>query len=132
MKEKKMIDMAREVLNNAYVPYSNYRVGAVVESSSGRLYTGCNIENMSFGLTVCAERVAIFKAISEGEKGFTRIVIVSDDSAIPIPCGACLQVMSEFSDDNLEIIVSSKDGRLERYKLTDLLPNPFKFDKRER
>ncbi len=132
MKEKKMIDMAREVLNNAYAPYSNYRVGAVVESSSGRLYTGCNIENMSFGLTVCAERVAIFKAISEGEKGFTRIVIVSDDTSIPIPCGACLQVMSEFSNDNLEIIVSSQDGRLERYRLTDLLPNPFKFDRRER
>lgn len=129
MKEKKMIDMAREVLQNAYAPYSRYKVGAVVEGSSGKLYAGCNVENMSFGLTTCAERVAIFKGISEGEKSFTKIVIISDDNSIPIPCGACLQVMSEFSSKDLEIIVSSKDGKLEKYKLADLLPNPFKFDR---
>ncbi|MGC8971109.1 MAG: cytidine deaminase [bacterium] len=128
MKEKKMIDMAREVLNNAYAPYSRYKVGAVVEGSSGKLYTGCNVENISFSLTICAERVAIFKGISDGEKSFTRIVIISDDNSIPTPCGACLQVMSEFSDKDLEIIVSSKDGKLERYKLSELLPNPFKFN----
>ncbi|MCX7796145.1 MAG: cytidine deaminase [bacterium] len=131
MNEKKMIDIAREVLNNAYAPYSKYRVGAVVETSSGNFYTGCNVENMSFGLTVCAERVAIFKAISNGEKSITRVVIISDDDSIPIPCGACLQVMSEFSDRDLEVIVSSRDGKLERFKLADLLPNPFKFNKEE-
>lgn len=129
MKEKKMIDMAREVSKNAYAPYSRYKVGAVVEGSSGRLYTGCNVENMSFGLTVCAERVAIFKGISEGEKSFTRMVIISDDDSIPIPCGACLQVISEFSTKDMEIIVSSKDGKLEKYKLAELLPNPFRFDR---
>ncbi|MBC7321011.1 cytidine deaminase [bacterium] len=126
---KKMIDIAREVLNNAYAPYSKYRVGAVVEASSGKLYTGCNIENMSFGLTICAERVAIFKAISSGEKSITKVVIVSDDDSIPIPCGACLQVMSEFSNRDLEVIASSKDGKLERFRLVELLPNPFRFDK---
>lgn len=129
MKEKKMIDIAREVLKNAYAPYSRYKVGAVVEASSGKLYTGCNVENMSFGLTICAERVAIFKAISDGEKIITRIAIVSDDESIPIPCGACLQVMSEFSNGDLEIVVSSRDGKLEKFKLIELLPNPFKLNK---
>lgn len=126
---KRMIDIAREALNNAYAPYSRYRVGAVVETSSGKLYTGCNVENMSFGLTVCAERVAIFKAISDGERSITRIAIVSDSDSIPIPCGACLQVMSEFSDGDLEVIVSSKDGKLESFKLVELLPNPFRFNR---
>lgn len=129
MKEKKMIDIAREVLKNAYAPYSRYKVGAVVEASSGKLYTGCNVENMSFGLTICAERVAVFKAISDGEKIITRIAIVSDDESIPIPCGACLQVMSEFSNGDLEIVVSSRDGKLEKFKLIELLPNPFKLNK---
>lgn len=129
MKEKKMIDIAREVLKNAYAPYSRYKVGAVVEASSGKLYTGCNVENMSFGLTICAERVAIFKAISDGEKVIARVVIVSDDESIPIPCGACLQVMSEFSNGDLEIVVSSRDGKLEKFKLIELLPNPFKLNK---
>ncbi len=129
MNEKKMIDIAKEVLENAYAPYSKYRVGAVVKTSSGKLYTGCNIENMSFGLTVCAERVAIFKAVSDGEKSITKVVIVSDGDSTPIPCGACLQVMSEFSDENLEIIVSSRDSKLEKFRLIDLLPRPFKLCK---
>lgn len=129
MNEKKMIDIAKEVLENAYAPYSKYRVGAVIETSSGKLYTGCNIENMSFGLTVCAERVAIFKAVSDGERSITKVVIVSDGDSTPIPCGACLQVMNEFSDEDLEIIVSSRDGKFERFKLIDLLPRPFKLCK---
>lgn len=124
-----MIDIAKEVLENAYAPYSKYRVGAVIETSSGKLYTGCNIENMSFGLTVCAERVAIFKAVSDGERSIVKVVIVSDGDSTPIPCGACLQVMNEFSDEDLEIIVSSRDGKFERFKLIDLLPRPFKLCK---
>lgn len=126
MKEK-LIDIAKDVLNRAYAPYSQYRVGSALETSSGKIYQGCNIENMSFGLTICSERVAIFKAISEGETSFKRIVVVSEDDSLPIPCGACLQVMSEFCDDDFEVILCSGNDKVEVYRLKDLFPKPFKL-----
>lgn len=125
--ERKLINMARDALDRAYAPYSRYRVGSALETSSGKIYQGCNIENMSFGLTICAERVAIFKAISEGETSFKRIVVVSADNSLPFPCGACLQVMSEFCDDNFEVILCSGNESIERYRLGDLLPKPFRL-----
>lgn len=124
---KKLINIARNMLNRAYAPYSHYRVSSVIETSTGKLYSGCNIENMSFGLTVCAERVAIFKAISEGETSFKRIVIVSADDSLPLPCGACLQVMSEFCDGNFEVILCSGNNNIETYKLKELFPKPFRL-----
>lgn len=129
--EKKLIDMAKDMLSKAYAPYSHYRVGSVIETSSGKVYSGCNIENMSFGLTICAERTAIFKAISEGERDFRRIVVVSDDDSLPVPCGACLQVMSEFCNDDLEVILCSGNDSIEIYRLKDLFPKPFRLTRTE-
>ncbi len=125
--EEKLIDIAKDVLNRAYAPYSQYRVGSALETSSGKIYQGCNIENMSFGLTICAERVAIFKAISEGEISFKRIVVVSEDDSLPIPCGACLQVMSEFCGGDFEVILCSGNDNVKIYRLKDLFPKPFKL-----
>ena len=114
--------IARE---NSYSPYSKFKVGAAVEMISGEIYTGCNIENASYGLTICAERTAIFKAVSFGERYIKRIAIScqgeKDDSSTNMPCGACLQVMTEFSNSDIDILI---DG-VGEFKLSQLLPKPF-------
>lgn len=121
---QKMIEIAKEASEKAYSPYSNYKVGASLLTKSGKIFTGCNIENASFGATICAERVAIFKAISEGEKEFEMIAIyVNDEKHIPSPCGICRQVMIEFAP-NLKLILSNGYD-YEIYKLEELLPYPF-------
>lgn len=121
---QKMIEIAKEASEKAYSPYSNYKVGASLLTKNGKIYTGCNIENASFGATVCAERVAIFKAISEGEKDFEMIAIyINDEKHIPSPCGICRQVMMEFAP-NLTLILSNRYD-YEMYKLEELLPYPF-------
>jgi cytidine deaminase len=120
-----LIERARKSLEMAYAPYSCYKVGAAIESVSGKIYTGCNIENSSYGLTICAERVAIFKAISEGESSFKRIVLVSSGETPPIPCGACLQVMAEFCDEDFEINIVKNNEEIEEFLLKDLFPKPF-------
>ncbi|MGB9682227.1 MAG: cytidine deaminase [bacterium] len=120
-----LIEKARKSLENAYTPYSLYKVGAAIEGASGKVYAGCNIENASYGLTMCAERVAIFKGVSEGEKSFKRIVIVSSVENPPLPCGACLQVMSEFCDENFEVYIGKDNGEIERFLLKELFPKPF-------
>lgn len=121
---QKMIEIAKEASEKAYSPYSNYKVGASLLTKSGKIFTGCNIENASFGATVCAERVAIFKAISEGEKDFEMIAIyINDEKHIPSPCGICRQVMMEFAP-NLKLILSN-GYEYEIYKLEELLPYPF-------
>jgi len=117
------LSAASEAANSAYSPYSRFRVGAAVLTRSGKVFTGCNIENASYGLTLCAERVAIFKAISEGEKEFVSLAICSAGSAYP--CGACRQVLHEFAPE-LEVILGDGLGtKSEQLKLADLLPNPF-------
>lgn len=120
MDRERLIQLAREVRHQAYAPYSNFRVGAALLGASGRVYTGCNVENISYGLTVCAERVALFKAVSEGEREFRAIAVVTDNAASP--CGACRQVLSEFGRD-MEVIIA-QDGRegYEILSLSDLLP----------
>lgn len=121
--DENLLDMAREAMKEAYVPYSHFQVGACLQTEDGRLFTGCNVENASYGLTNCAERTAIFKAISEGATRFTAIAIAAQ-SIPPWPCGACRQVLSEFCDD-LRILVTWDDDQVAESTLKELLPHSF-------
>src|SRR5262250_2356123 len=103
---------ALEVRNNAHAPYSHFLVGAALEDESGRVHTGCNVENATYGLTICAERVAVFKAISEGARTFRRIGIVADTDSLTPPCGACRQILWEFCGD-IEIVLGNPSGKSE-------------------
>jgi len=127
LKVSNLIEKAKKVRENAYAPYSKFKVGAVLETESGKIYTGVNIENSSFGLSMCAERIAIFKAVSEGETKFKRLVIVADTRDVVSPCGACRQVMSEFG--NFEVILSNVKGKMEVTNVEELLPKAFDFRK---
>ncbi len=123
MTVQELINKAKEAKTHAYAPYSNFSVGAAIETESGKVYTGCNVENSSFGLSMCAERVAIFKAVSEGETKFKRIAIVADTKGPVSPCGACRQVMAEFG--NFEVILSNENGNVEKTTVEELLPGSF-------
>ena len=112
---------ARKVRERAYAPYSNFQVGAALESTSGKVFTGCNVENISYGLTICAERNAVFAAIAAGVRSFRRIVVVADSKEPVTPCGACRQVLSEFAD-NMEIVSINLQSKKFRAKLSELLP----------
>ncbi|KRQ86647.1 Cytidine deaminase [Caloramator mitchellensis] len=124
MDYKELVEIAQKAKENAYVPYSNFRVGAALLTSDNKVFTGCNIENASFGGTNCAERTALFKAISEGYKDFKMIAITSDSDSLTFPCGICRQVLSEFGL-NMEIIVANKNSEYKIYKLYELLPFAF-------
>ncbi len=124
---QELIKMARDAMKNAYAPYSGFSVGAALLTESGKVYTGCNVENSSYGLTICAERVAVFKAVSEGEHQFLKIAIVSSSNELTFPCGACRQVLYEFADD-MEIILENKEG-IYVTRLKDLLPKGFRLKK---
>jgi cytidine deaminase len=119
-----VLEAARKVRPLAHAPYSQFKVGAALETPAGRIITGCNVENASYGLTICAERVAIVKAISEGETKFTRIAIVADTENPTPPCGACRQILWEFGGD-LEIILANLREVKGVYRMADLLPLPF-------
>jgi len=118
--------MALEVREKAYARYSGFRVGAALLTKSGKVFTGVNVENASYGLTVCAERVAVFKAVSEGEREFVAIAIASDSPEKTVPCGACRQVLYEFSED-MDVIMANRDGDYEVARLKDLLPRGFRL-----
>ena len=127
---KQLMDMAKEASKNSYSPFSRFAVGAAVYAASGKIYKGCNVENSSFGLTICAERCAIFKAISEGEKEIRAIAIYSPNTDSCYPCGACRQVMYEFQGagkDEEIIVVTEKLGELEIKKLSYFLPCGFRI-----
>lgn len=124
MESKNLVRMAREAMENAYVPYSKFRVGAALETQDGRVYTGCNIENASFGGTNCAERTALFKAISEGNRKFKKIAIISDSKDYTYPCGICRQVLSEWGLD-MEVIVADSNENYRTHKLSEILPYAF-------
>jgi len=109
---------------NAHAPYSKFRVGAALEDADGRVYTGCNIENATYGLTLCAERVAVFKAVSEGAREFRRIAIAADTDALTPPCGACRQILWEFCGD-IEMVLLNLSGQSEVVRLKDLFPRAF-------
>jgi cytidine deaminase len=121
---EKLIAAARVVRLNAHAPYSGFQVGAALETAGGNIVTGCNVENATYGLTICAERVAIVKAISEGHGKFTRIAIVADTDAPTPPCGACRQILWEFGGD-LEVILANLESVTGIYRLAQLLPLPF-------
>lgn len=125
MNVKKLIDAAKCVQENAYSPYSNFCVGAALLCGDGKIYTGCNIENSSYSATVCAERTAFFKAISEGQKDFTAIAVIGSDDKICMPCGVCRQVISEFCGADFKIICVNKTGEYKEYTLGELLPFSF-------
>ena len=125
MTKNHLIEKAKEVSRKAYAPYSNYKVGAALLTKSGKVYTGCNIENSSYGLTNCAERTAVFKAVSEGEMEFEEMVIYADSPNLPTPCGACRQVLSEFGSE-LKITIISNNEQMET-SISELLPLGFKL-----
>lgn len=122
--EKELIDAATDVRERAYAPYSNFKVGAAVETGEGDIYTGCNVESASYGLTVCAERVAIWKGISRGVTKFGRIAVVVDTEELTPPCGVCRQIIWEFCGD-VPVILSNLNGRSETIQMSELLPRAF-------
>jgi len=123
--ELSLIAAAREACQRAYAPYSGFCVGAALQTSSGRVFTGCNVENASYGLTICAEQVAVGRAVAEGERNFDAIAIVSKGGVMP--CGACRQVLAEFNPD-LRVIVADLEGSQghnREFRLSELLPEAF-------
>lgn len=118
----KLLELARQARENAYTPYSNYRVGAALLCKDGTVYTGCNVECASYGMTICGERTALCKAVSEGQREFTAIAIASEGAA-PYPCGACRQMLNEFAPD-MDVYVTW-DGHTQETTLRTLLPNGF-------
>ena len=124
MSHAALIAAARAVRLNAHADFSHFLVGAALEAADGRVFTGCNVENATYGLTVCAERVAVFKAISEGCRAFVRVAVVADTDAPTPPCGACRQILWEFGGD-LEVILANLTEQKARFSLAELLPHPF-------
>jgi cytidine deaminase len=125
---KNLMDNAKEASKNSYSPFSRFAVGAAVLTSTGKIYRGCNVENSSFGLTNCAERTAIFKAVSEGEREILAVAIYSPNSDSCYPCGACRQVLFEFQPDEYEIdVITENLGSLEIQKLSYFLPCGFRI-----
>jgi cytidine deaminase len=123
-----LLQIANKVKSNSYSPYSKFRVGAVLVTKEGEMYTGVNVENSSYGLTNCAERTAVFKAVTEGEKEFKSIVLVSDAEDFITPCGACRQVLMEICGKDLEVVMSNINNEIRILKLEELLPLSFNKD----
>jgi cytidine deaminase len=119
-----LADAALEARLRAVAPFSRFLVGAALEDDRGRVHTGCNIENATYGLTICAERVAVFKALSEGARRFTRVVIAADTETLTPPCGACRQILWEFCGD-ISITLVNPHGKSETLQLGDIFPRPF-------
>jgi cytidine deaminase len=124
LNDSDLIAAARKARGFAHAGYSNFKVGAALQTAGGAVVTGCNIENATYGLTICAERVAMFKALSEGHREFRRIAIVADTANPTPPCGACRQILWEFGGD-LEVILANLTEESGRHHLRDLLPLPF-------
>jgi cytidine deaminase len=119
-----LIEAALGARHNAHAPFSKFKVGAALEDSAGRIHTGCNVENATYGLTLCAERVAVFKAISEGVRHFRRVAVAADTDTLTPPCGACRQILWEFCGD-VELVLANPHGNTETIRLKDLFPRPF-------
>jgi cytidine deaminase len=120
----RLIDAARRARDNAVASFSQFKVGAALETADGTIVTGCNVENASYGLTICAERVAMFKALSEGHRAFVRVAVVADTADPTPPCGACRQILWEFGGD-LEVVLANLTEHKGTFQMRDLLPLPF-------
>ncbi len=121
---RRLLEAARAARENAHAPFSKFKVGAALLTEDGQIITGCNVENATYGLTVCAERVAVFKAVSEGRRRFTHLAVVADTATPTPPCGACRQILWEFGGD-VEVILGNRTAEAARHRLSDLLPFPF-------
>lgn len=122
MTPEELVQLAQEARRRAYAPYSHFAVGAALLGRSGKVYTACNVENVSYGLSICAERAAVFKAISEGEREFEALAVVT--SCAGPPCGACRQVLAEFGSD-VTVYVAGPEGEYRAFSLEELLPEAF-------
>jgi cytidine deaminase len=120
-----LIVQAKDARRWAHAPYSNFNVGAALLSSDGRVFTGCNIENSTYGLSMCAERVAIFKAVSAGASEIVKVAVVTDHQQLAPPCGCCRQMIWEFASDQTEVILANLFGDVRKYQIRDLLPDAF-------
>jgi len=123
--DEDLIQLAKAARKHAHAPYSNFYVGAALLASDERVFTGCNVENSTYGLSMCAERVAIFKAVSEGEHEILKVAVVADHDEIAPPCGCCRQMIWEFSGGNTEVILANLSGVVRRYRIQELLPEAF-------
>ena len=128
MDDHELIRRALEARRRAYARYSGFAVGAALLTRGGKVYLGANVENASWGLSICAERVALFSAVAAGEREFAKLAVVADTPEPPLPCGACRQVMREFSDD-LTIVCANLRGERRRTNIRDLLPHPFRLNR---
>ncbi|MEO6589981.1 MAG: cytidine deaminase [Pyrinomonadaceae bacterium] len=121
---KELIESAEQAREKAFAPFSKFKVGAAVATKSGKIFTGCNVESATYGLTVCAERVAIWKAVSEGETEFTNLAVIADTENLTPPCGACRQIIWEFCGD-VPVTFSNLEGKTETFQMKELLPRAF-------
>ena len=126
MTDRQLINLAVQASRNAYVPYSHFAVGAALECRDGTVFTGCNVENAALGSTICAERTAACKAVSEGHRDFKRIAIYAESKDYCMPCGACRQFLAEFAPD-MEVLCAKAGGRYVSYPLKELLPHTFNY-----
>lgn len=124
MTDQELVAVALKARENAYAPYSRFRVGAALECADGTVYTGCNVENAAYGSSICAERTALVKAVSEGRRAFTRLAVAGDSGDPCWPCGACRQMLREFGAD-LRVLCADRNGRFRAIALDELLPHGF-------
>lgn len=125
MEKEKLIEEAKAAMEKAYVPYSNFKVGAALLTADGKIYQGCNIENAAYSVTNCAERTALFKAYSEGERNFSMLAVVADTERPVPPCGACRQVISELCSKDMKVVLTNLQGSIKEYTVEELLPGAF-------
>jgi cytidine deaminase len=128
--DEELITRARQAQQNAYAPFSHFKVGAALLTDTGQIYSGCNVENSTYGATNCAERTAVFMAVCDGARSFQKIVVVTDSEDPVMPCGICRNVMFEFSP-NMEIIAVGASGKTERIQLSALFPKGFRLEKKQ-
>jgi cytidine deaminase len=130
-RQQELIAVAREARERAIAPFSRFRVGAALETSDGRIYSGCNIENASYGLTVCAERVALLTALAAGDRAFKAIVVTTQGEEPTPPCGSCRQLLWEYTGD-IDVLLTNLNGVTRLHRLSDLFPHPFNYSPEDR